>query len=273
MNIGHYVKISDDVNMFYQESGEGKTVLFIPGWTMSSDVFKSQIDYFSKKYRVIVIDPRSQGRSNITLENNNYVQHGIDLANFIDKLHLKNITLIGWSWGCYDAYAYIRLKGTDNIKAFACIDVSPKSSGTKNEWAYVNYDEWGKKFIQPTMYHRYEFAKTWAQAMVERPLQPNEVDWIVSQSMRTPTYAALELALDAIYSDYRQEVILLDQHHVPNLNFVSQIAYPNAKLWLEKNAPHSEIKTMGKHMMFWEYPDQFNHLLDEFLNKQTSSSR
>ncbi len=83
----------------------------------------------------------------------------------------------------------------------------------------------------------------------------------------TPTYSALEMALDAIYSNYSQEVILLDKHKVPSINFISQVAYPKAKLWLEKNAPHSDIKVMGKHLMFWEHPDQFNHLLDEFLDK------
>lgn len=262
---GHYMKVSDDLTMFYQDKGTGPILLFIPGWTMPSGVFKAQIDYFSKKYRVIVIDPRSQGRSSITLENNNYTQHGDDLAKFIEKLNLKNVTLIGWSWGCHDAYAYIRLKGVSNLKAFACIDVSSKSSGEKSEWAFVNYDEWGKRVIQPMMYHRYEFTQTWAQGMVERKLQPEEVDWIVSESLRTPTYAALEMALDAIYSDYQPEAILLETQKIPTINFVSQVVSLKAKQWLQKNAPHSVVKVMGKHMMFWEHPDQFNQSLDEFL--------
>ncbi|HVE43807.1 MAG TPA: alpha/beta hydrolase [Gammaproteobacteria bacterium] len=273
MTTGRYLAISDDVNLFYRESGTGETLLFIPGWTLSSDVFQSQVDYFSKKYRVITMDPRSHGRSDITLRNNNYTQHGIDLVNFIDKLHLKNITLICWSWGCHDAYAYMRLKGTDNIKAFVCIDGSPKASGTKDEWAFLNYEEWGKKIVQPLMYNRYEFIKTWAQDMVERPLQPHEIDWITGQSTRTPAYAALEMLLDAIYSDYRQEVILLDQHHIPTMSFISKDVYPAAKLWLEKNAPHNNVQALGKHMMFWEYADQFNQTLDAFLQSALSGMR
>ena len=246
--------------------GTGPTLLFIPGWTMSSEVFKSQMAHFSKKYRVIALDPRSQGRSSITLENNNYTQHGVDLARIINMLHLKNVVLIGWSWGCNDAYSYVRLKGVDNLKAFVCIDISPKSSGKKSEWAFVDYQDWGTALIQPMMHNRYQFAHSWAQSMVEHKLTPEEYNWIISESFRTPTYVALELALDAIYADYRPEAILLDNHKIPTLDFISESTAPMAKQWLQKNAPHTYTKVMGKHMMFWEHPEEFNQSLDEFLD-------
>jgi non-heme chloroperoxidase len=60
------IKISNDLTLFYQEKGIGKTLLFILGFSMPPDVFKSQIDYFSKKHHIIAIDPRSQGRSSVT---------------------------------------------------------------------------------------------------------------------------------------------------------------------------------------------------------------
>lgn len=268
----HYIKISDDLNLFYQDSGQGQPLIFIPGWTMSSDIFQKQINHFNKKYRVIAIDPRSQGRSSLTLENNNYNQHGKDLARLIALLGLKKVTLVGWSWGCNDTYAYIRQQGVDNIKAFVCIDSSPKNSGNKNEWAFLDYDEWGT-FLQPLMYDRIQFLKSWPQSMVERKLQPAELDWIIQQSLRTPTYAASELALDAIYADYRPEAIMLETRQIPTLDFVSEHEGLRAKQWLQQNASHTKINIMGKHMMFWEHSDQFNELLDEFLSSIESSTR
>lgn len=261
----HYIKLNDDLNLFYQDSGQGQVLLFIPGWTMSSDVFRAQVNHFNKNYRVIAIDPRSQGRSSLTLDNNNYNQHGKDLARFIALLGLKKVTLVGWSWGCNDAYSYIRQQGVDNLKAFVCIDSSPKTSGKPNEWAFVDYQGWGA-FLQPLIYDRIQFLKSWPQSMVERKLQPAEQDWIAQQSLRTPTYAALELALDAIYSDYRPEAILLNTHQIPTLDVVSEYEGARAKQWLQANAPHTKINVMGKHMMFWEHPDAFNQLLDGFLN-------
>jgi len=267
----HYAKISDDVSLYYQEAGTGPVLLFIPGWTMSSDIFKAQIQYFSEKYHVIAMDPRSQGRSTITLENNDYGQHGKDLVKFINKLELKNITLIGWSWGCLDAYSYIRLQGVDNLHAFVCIDLSPKASVPQGQWG-DSYESWGASVFQPFMYNRYQYTQTWMQSIVDHPLTPQELNYLTAQSMRTPTYAAIQEAADAVYSDYRPEALLLEKDHIPTLNFLSANRAPSATKWLKANQPDSKIKVMSKHLMFWEHPNEFNQTLDEFLSETYPNS-
>ncbi len=272
---GHYEKISKDLNLYYHDSGRGPVMLFIPGWTMPSDVFKAQIDYFDKNYRVIAIDPRSQGRSTKTLENNNYTQHGEDLGKFIDALKLKNVTLVAWSWGCLDAYSYMRQKGVDNLHAFVCVDASPKPSGNKTEWAAADYQDWGVDLIQPVIYNREAFSKAWAQSMVERQLTADEQNWIVNESLHTPTFAAIGLASDAIYADYQPEAELLDEKKIPTLDFLDQALSANAMHWLQNHAPHAKTKIMGKHFMFWERPNEFNQTLNEFLGgkyKESSAS-
>lgn len=271
---GHYLKIDESVSLFYYDVGSGEPLVFIPGWLMPSEVFEAQITYFSQKYRVIAVDPRSQGRSSVTLENNNYTQHGADLAKFLDQLHLQNVVLVAWSWGCNDLYAYVRLKGTENLKAAICIDASPKSSGGKEEWAFANYQDWGSAVIQPMMYNRLPYAKQWAQSMIERPLSSQELNWFVNQSLKTPTYAALEMALDAIYADYQPEARLLESKNIPSLDFVSGRFADLAKKWLQVNSPHTQLQVMGeKHLAFWEHPDRFNSLLEKFLEGLKISSK
>ncbi len=152
------------------------------------------------------------------------------------------------------------------MRGFICIDAPPKSSGSKDEWAIANYSAWGKNIIQPMMYHRLQFIPLWAQNMIERKLDPEEQAWIIQESLRTPTFAALQLALDAIYADYRPEVKLLSDHNIPTLNVVSQSRATNAIRWLQTNAPNACVKVMGKHLMFWEHPDEFNEVVDNFLN-------
>lgn len=232
---------------------------------MSSDIFSAQIQYFSKKYHVIAMDPRSQGRSTITLENNDYGQHGKDLAQFINNLHLKNITLIGWSWGCLDAYSYIKLQSVNNLHAFVCIDLSPKASVPESQWGNT-YESWGTSVFQPFMYNRYQYTQAWMQSIVDHPLTPKELDYLTAQSMRTPTYAAIQEAADAVYSDYRPEALLLEKDHIPTMNFLSANRAASGSKWLKANQPDSKIKVMSKHLMFWEHPDEFNQTLEEFLS-------
>ena len=114
---GQYAKVSDDLDLFYEEAGTGTPMVLVPGWTASGVVFSHQIEHFSKSHHVIVYDPRSQGLSTQTLEHNDYTQHGRDLGALIDKLGLKHVILVAWSAGCFDGYSYVRLQGTDNLAA------------------------------------------------------------------------------------------------------------------------------------------------------------
>ncbi|MDI5929694.1 alpha/beta hydrolase [Rhizobium leguminosarum] len=99
------VEVSDDLTIHYELAGSGPTtILLVPGWTMSSEVFEKQLDHFkqSQEYRVIPIDPRGQGQSTKTAEGNFYEQHGRDLAAVVSKLDLRDIVLVGWSSGGQD---------------------------------------------------------------------------------------------------------------------------------------------------------------------------
>ena len=81
-----YVTVAPGVELHVLEKGEGKPLVFIPGLTFSGEIFKNQLEYFSSKYRVIAIDPRGQGYSAKTVDGNDYLTHGRDVAGLIDAL-------------------------------------------------------------------------------------------------------------------------------------------------------------------------------------------
>lgn len=55
----------DGVRVFYEVYGEGgPTILFLPAWSVAySRLWKGQIPYFARHYRVLVFDPPGNGRS------------------------------------------------------------------------------------------------------------------------------------------------------------------------------------------------------------------
>jgi hypothetical protein len=103
---GKFIEVEAGVELYYEEKGEGQPLIFIPGWTFTTELFSHQLEYFSKGYRAIVIDPRSQGRSSKPLHGNDYATHGADLARLVRALDLKDIVLVGWSFGCLQSWAY-----------------------------------------------------------------------------------------------------------------------------------------------------------------------
>jgi pimeloyl-ACP methyl ester carboxylesterase len=58
------------VRTFYEVYGTGTTtILFLPTWSIAhSGVWRSQIAYFARRFRVIVFDPRGNGKSGRPLE-------------------------------------------------------------------------------------------------------------------------------------------------------------------------------------------------------------
>ena len=87
----------DGVKLYYEIAGNGKPLLFLHGWTMSSRVWNYQVDWFVEEYQVITLDLRGHGRSGSPERECTLVSLTQDISNFIKELQLNQLTLIGWS--------------------------------------------------------------------------------------------------------------------------------------------------------------------------------
>jgi pimeloyl-ACP methyl ester carboxylesterase len=85
--------------MYYETYGKGEPLLFIHGNNGSIQDFKYQIPFFSKRYRVIIADNRSHGKSIDTQDSLSYEQMADDFAALLDHLKLDSVQVVGWSDG------------------------------------------------------------------------------------------------------------------------------------------------------------------------------
>ncbi len=269
---GQLIRVSPELQLYYVDKGRGTPIVFIPGWTGTSEMLQKQVDYFSKSYRTISYDPRSQGRSTKTAENNHYTQHGVDLNDFMTALRLKDVVLVAHSWGCHDVYAYFRVHGTQNVKAFVCIDSNPKAIvEAEGDWGTLKSAVDLKGFHDGISYDRVKTSGDFLQSMVTRPLTDGEKKWFIKQMLQTPTSVTLQLDYDGSMADYSAEAKAIDGK-IPVLNILANPGWfdgwtPLGKAWLAKNTPHSEVEELGQHLMFWEFPDKFNAMLESFLKR------
>jgi microsomal epoxide hydrolase len=110
-----FAKTSDGIRIHYIDSGTGKPIVFIPGWSMPAWIWQKQIDEFSKRYRVIAVDPRSQGESDKPTYGHLPETRARDYKELIDQLGLKQPVLVGWSMACGELIKYAEQFGSDNI--------------------------------------------------------------------------------------------------------------------------------------------------------------
>ncbi|MGN1400973.1 MAG: alpha/beta fold hydrolase [Bacillus sp. (in: firmicutes)] len=271
VSAGKYIEVDPGVELYVQDIGSGDAVVFIPGFTFTGEVFSKQVDHFSKTNRVIVIDPRSHGRSTISVQGNDYVTHGADLAKVLEALDLKNVTLAGWSFGCLTIWEYVKQQGTDNITSLILIDMSPQPLSTNHEqdWVEGPLAEIGalyNMYLRNPKGQRAFIENYTKQVMVQRELKEEELDWLVGQSLKTPHYIAANLFASGMFSDYREEAKAASRS-VPTLTVVAEHWAEAAVTYTNRLTPESKVEVLGGHLMFWEHSESFNEMMETFLKE------
>ncbi|MEM8969944.1 MAG: alpha/beta hydrolase [Bacteroidota bacterium] len=265
---GDFFTLTDGTKLYIEETGEGQTLVFIPGWTMTSRFFDKQQKYFSEEYQVVTYDPRGQGRSDKSTYNNTYAYHAADLRELLLQKDLKSIVLIGWSSGCLTMYEYLRSFGVDRIEKLVFIDESPKWIGnSETEWVYGSFDDY-RSSLKELVNGQPSDTDGIIDWMLADPVDSLTRQWMREEISMTPHYVALPLYIDGLASDYTQEITKLSAK-VSTLFLVRSSWYDQAASWLRKNAPHAEVVSISSHAMFWEQPIRFNQILSKFLTSTT----
>ncbi len=264
----NFLKLNDGIEMHYVEKGEGDPIIFIPGLTFSWELFEAQIEYFSKTHRVIAIDPRSQGLSTKTLHGNDYITHGQDLAKLIDALDLSKVVLVGWSTGNLEVWSYIQQFDVDKIEAVVTIDMSPLplseepkcwTEGSIEDLRYV-----ATQLLTSPEGSRGFFADYATQVMIQGEMKPETLNKILNISAKTPYYICYALFSNAVFSDYVDTAKKISET-IPSLMFIAEHWADIAEPFMNDTFPKTKTHIFGGHMMFYEYPEEWNRVLDDFL--------
>ena len=97
--VGKRVQVGD-ISMYYEIYGKGEPLILLHGGYGSSEMMGGMIEAFSKKYKVIAVDSRSQGRTTDSDEKElTYAQMALDVNGFMDNLQIKKAKFVGWSDG------------------------------------------------------------------------------------------------------------------------------------------------------------------------------
>jgi pimeloyl-ACP methyl ester carboxylesterase len=262
--------VAPGVELAYLDRGSGPAIVFVPGWTFAKEIFEKQIADLSRKYRVIAFDPRSQGASSFTLEGNDYATHAEDLAWLLEALEIKNPVLVGWSAGAHATWGYIKLKGAEAVAAHVCIDLSPKClSVEKDDWVEGTLDEISAIHTVLLRDSRGfgDFVRMYTETtMIQRNLAPEELAWILGQPRKCQPLIAAQLFASCMFADSLQPAIAVAKTR-PTLHVIAQHWADKAVPFLKRLLPESRYVVFGGHMMFWEYPEAFNRVLDEFIQQ------
>lgn len=88
-----------NIKLHYTDHGEGDVLILLHGNSEENGIFVHQIEYFSKKYRVVAIDTRGHGKSLRGTKPFTIRQFAEDLHGFMDEQDIKKAHILGFSDG------------------------------------------------------------------------------------------------------------------------------------------------------------------------------
>lgn len=89
----------DGQQIYYRMKGEGPPMVFVHGWTLNLSYWDAQVAHFSEKYRIYSYDWRGMGKSSGAKSAFSMEQLGAQLEGFINAFGIKNPVVCGHSEG------------------------------------------------------------------------------------------------------------------------------------------------------------------------------
>ncbi|HDK81099.1 MAG TPA: haloalkane dehalogenase, partial [Nitrospirae bacterium] len=105
----------------YIDEGQGNPILFLHGNPTSSYLWRNIIPHLTPHARCIAPDLIGMGKSDKPDINYRFADHVEYIEGFIEKMGLKNITLVIHDWGSALGFHYA-MRNEDNIKGIAFME-------------------------------------------------------------------------------------------------------------------------------------------------------
>jgi non-heme chloroperoxidase len=260
-----YLK-TGDIKIHYIEAGTGDRILiFIPGWTMNAEVWKEQIPYFAARgFRVIALDPRSQGLTTKTESGNTYRQQAADFHAFLKQLKLEHSYMVGWSSGAVMLMEYLSSSILLKPEKVVFVDGAPAALKTEDYPGVITVEK-ARKLMLGIADDRKKTIEQYVRGLFkERP-----AEWLIKDmiktSLDTPRSASLSLYFDQFTGDWRQA---LSQVPVPSL-IITTSENKAIGEYMKTKIPRATLEVIDGvgSAMFLEKPQAFNQALEDFLGE------
>lgn len=228
---------SKAVQIYYEDYGKGKNVVFIHGWPLSGSMWEYQITQLPQQgMRCITYDRRGFGKSDRPADGYDYNTLAGDLKSLLHELDLNDVTLVGFSMGGGEIAKYFSLYGGKRVSKVVLISaVVPymlKTEDNPDGVPQEEFDKMTKGMIEDRPGFMEGFNKDFfGVSLVNHPVTDAFLTNSLLKCMDANVIATLQCAKAFSSTDFRQDV--------PTINVPALIIHGDA----DKTVP---IKPTGQ---------------------------
>lgn len=203
---------TNTINIYYQEYGAGKPVIFIHGWPLNHEMWEYQLNELPKhKLRCIAYDRRGFGKSDRPWEGYNYETLADDLNELIMQLNLSQVILIGFSMGGGEIASYIAKYGSEKVDKIVFISsVTPfrlKTDDNPDGTELAKFNETIEEINTDRPAFLTDFARRfYGVDMISQPVSKSLLAWNQSLCLNSSAKATMECVLAFAETDFREDL-------------------------------------------------------------------
>jgi microsomal epoxide hydrolase len=256
----HTFKTSDGVRLHYIEAGRGdKTIVLIPGWLMPAAVFEKQFTDLSKSYRVLALDPRSQGLSEVTTLSHAPKRRIQDISEFLKAAKVRDFVLAGWSLGVLESLDFVANYKPKGLRGLILIDNSVGEgrppAGRRSNFAQTMNDP----------VKREQYMRTFSQDIYRKPPPPILAKAVLDSALQAAPNVAIQLLNQPYPRTYWSET--LQKQQVPVLYAIRPWLKEQGEALQKKRARDLitiEMFDKAGHALFVDEAESFNQAVLKF---------
>lgn len=205
-----YVTTNDGTRLYFKDWGEGRPVVMMHGWPLSSDTFDDlSMALADHGFRAIAYDRRGFGRSQQPWDGYTYDTLADDLAAVLEHTGARDVTLLGFSMGGGEVARYLSRHGAANVKqAILIASIVPymlKTPDNPHGTDQAAFEKIGAAI-------KGDRAKFWSSffkafyGVATNPVSDEVLEWSRAQSMRASLKATLACAAAFGTTDLRPDL-------------------------------------------------------------------
>lgn len=170
------INVAKNVNLYVEDWGAGKTLVFIHGWPFDHRIFEYQMMSLARRdCRVVAIDLRGFGNSDKPWEGNDYDTWAVDMGKIIAELILRDVTVVGFSMGAAIAAHYVARRIDTRISKLALVS-APSLSGTQKPEDKNTLEG----HLQDVLEDKAKFMSDYVKGLFQNPASQEYRNWLVS---------------------------------------------------------------------------------------------
>ncbi|UDL95256.1 alpha/beta hydrolase [Lichenihabitans sp. PAMC28606] len=206
------VTTKDGTELYYNDWGQGRPVVLVPGWPLDADMWSDQAVFLAENgFRAITYDRRGFGRSSQPWTGYDYDTLADDLAAVLDHLDLSHVTLVGFSMGGGEVARYLARHGSARIaKAVLVSAVTPYLLKTNDNPTGVDpsvFDQMIDGLRKDRPHFLAGFAKgLYGNGLVGRRVSDEVLQWSLQMAMMGSLRATIECVKAFSATDFRADM-------------------------------------------------------------------